>query len=74
MTEQEKITFINELVEKVKSEILKKVKYMPDNWDGIELRQYISDRFANVVIKGTMNRKRRLDYNNRMMVENNLYF
>jgi hypothetical protein len=70
MTEQEKITFINELIENVKSEILKKVKYMPDNWDGIELRQYISDKFADVVFKGTMNKSRKREYNNTLYTTN----
>jgi len=45
------------------------VEKMPDEWDGVELRQYIADMFADCVIKGTMSRKRRIAYNNEVLVK-----
>jgi hypothetical protein len=70
MTTAERERFINELVQSVKSEILSKVENMPNSWDGIEIRQYISDRFSEVVFKGTMSRSRKREYNNTLYTTN----
>jgi hypothetical protein len=70
MNTDEKKVFINELVDRVKSEILAKVDRMPDNWDGIELRQYISDNFKEAVLVGTMSNGRKRDYQNDTIIHN----
>ena len=43
MTQQEKIEFIQTFFDTTKEAILRKVKYMPEEWDGLELREYIAD-------------------------------
>jgi len=49
----EKLTVINNLIDAVKEEIIKKVKDMPEEWDEIELRWYISDMFRHAQRMGT---------------------
>jgi hypothetical protein len=43
MDKKEKEKFVKDLLNNIKEEVLKKVKYMPENWDGRELRHYITD-------------------------------
>jgi hypothetical protein len=64
VTKAGKQKFIAELIDNVKREIITKVPQMPEEWDGIELRQYIADRFAACVISDTMSQHRKRDYNN----------
>ena len=68
MTPQAQQKFIDDLITNVKATI--RSKKIPPEWDGIELRQYIADQFANCVISGTMDRKRRREYNNTVITEN----
>lgn len=70
MTKSEKVKFIRSLVNAVRSEIIGKVPEMPEEWDGIELRQYIADRFSDSVIMGVMSPRRRRDYDNEILVRN----
>lgn len=70
MNKKEKEKFISELIDTVKEEMINVVGEMPVEWDGIELRQYIADKFADCVIKGIMSRRRKLAYNNTMIVDN----
>jgi len=56
------------LIENVKKNLLKEVDRYPEKWDGIELRERIKDVFSQVVIKGTMSKKRKRDYNNYCIV------
>ena len=46
MTVTEQKAFIVELIGNVQKSILDHAYDMPSNWNGIELRQYIADRFA----------------------------
>lgn len=43
--------FVRELFASVQKDILDRVYDMPSDWDGIELRQYIADRFARETVK-----------------------
>lgn len=52
MDTQRKLRLINELVDNVKADIIKEVSKMPEEWNGIELRWYISEKFAEVVFGG----------------------
>lgn len=52
------------------TEILKTVDKLPENWDGVELRQFIADRFSDCVIKGILQGKRKKEYQNTMLVNN----
>jgi hypothetical protein len=45
MTRDEKHRFIHDLTEAVTLAIIAKIDDMPEEWDGIELRRYIADRF-----------------------------
>lgn len=67
MDKQEQIEFIDQLIGNVQNEIKDKViQHAPESWDGIELRQFIADNFSDCVMKRTMNRKRRIAYNNQV--------
>jgi hypothetical protein len=70
MTKAEKKRFIRELCGNVAKEAQEKVSRMPESWDGIELRQYLADKFADAVMKGTMSPTRRRAYNNEVIVSN----
>jgi hypothetical protein len=71
MTQAEQKVFVYSLIRAVEAGIIKGI----DNdalreWDGIELRQYIADKFGDVVIKGTMAPKRMREYKNTCLVNN----
>ena len=53
----EKLRFINDLVDNVKTDIIKRVKDMPEDWDGHELRWYISEIFGEVVFGGFQDKR-----------------
>jgi len=42
----EKLNLIHELIDNVKMDIIKVVRDMPEEWDGIELRWLIAEKFA----------------------------
>ena len=67
MTKAGKQKFIAELIGNVKKELIANVPKMPEEWDGIELRQYIADKFARCVISGKMSPRRKHDYDNTIM-------
>lgn len=70
-TVRSKKGFINDLISNTKKSILSKVKEMPGDWDGIELRQFIADYFeANTVIKRLLYGQRKANYNNTIRVRN----
>lgn len=72
MNKQEQITFINELIENVRKDIVERVqKEAPEAWDGHELRQYIADKFNEAVFV-KMNRARMKEYHNTIMISGNL--
>ena len=70
MTQAEQRRFIRELIGNVKGEIIANVPKMPEYWNGIELRQYIADKFHDTIISGTMNRARLKDYHNTIATMN----
>lgn len=75
MTNEKQKQFVNELIENVRCDIINSIKDERNieaikEWDGKELRQYIADVFSQVVIKGTMSRNRKREYNNTRLVNN----
>ena len=64
MDYKEKQDFIADLCNMVRDHILGKVSGMPEEWNGIELRQYIADRFAEQAyyLQRKENHKRRRSY------------
>lgn len=71
MTKEEKIIFIKALILDGETAILSKVDRMPEEWDGIELRKYITDTFADCIVgKRDKRLKRNRDYENTVLVNN----
>lgn len=68
MTPAEKKVFIHDLCASIKHSILEKVERMPEEWNGIELRQLLADRFSDAT--GGMTRKRLREYKNAVRVNN----
>jgi len=57
MTKAEQREFIKTFCDTMRDAALSKVDQMPDNWDGHELRSYLSEKFA-FEITGQMQNKR----------------
>lgn len=66
MTPEDQRTFIGDLILAVRSKIIN--ADIPPEWDGIELRQYIADQFADQV--ADMPRYRRREYRNTIITRN----
>lgn len=73
MNNEDQRKFVDELIENVRNDIQNKISKNCNNieeWDGKELRQYIAEKFADVVIKGTLTGKRKKEYNNTILIYN----
>ena len=74
MTSKEQKAFTRELIGNVETEIMKlfKSKKIPADWEGIELRWLIADRYAAVVfgIIGKRTGKRYRSYFNETIINN----
>lgn len=46
LTQSQKRKIVRQLVNAVRDDILAVIPKMPEEWDGIELREYIADSFA----------------------------
>lgn len=70
MTREEQTKFVEELTENIKRSIINKIElgYVPENWDGIELRWYLAERFNQATYPYSKKRKR--DYNNTILINN----
>jgi hypothetical protein len=74
MTKAEKRKFIRELIGSVQAGVLAQVERMPAEWDGIELRQYIADRFSAQTWRTSWSKltgadhRRKQDYENEVLV------
>jgi hypothetical protein len=49
MTKDEKQQFIGDLIATVRASIVARIDEMPEEWDGLELRRYIADKFNDEV-------------------------
>ena len=73
MTQQEKTEFIESFFNSTKEAILRKVKYMPEEWGGLELWEYIADdvdqncRYMSRKANKTTYRKRLREYRNTLL-------
>lgn len=72
MTRYQKEIFIEQLCDSIRDRSQKAVEFMPEAWDGIELRQYLADQFTNAVLKGTMTPARKRAYNNEITINNKI--
>ena len=69
MNKEEKKQFIKDLTSSITEEILQKIENdnIPENWDGIELRWYLRDRYEwNASYQRKT--KREKDYKNEIIV------
>ena len=76
MDRNEKRRFIEDLCADVRDELVKKIPQMPEEWDGLELRELLTQKFADscLMTRGPDSRRRfrtRLrDYRNEVIVRN----
>jgi hypothetical protein len=71
MDKEARIRFVKEALESLEERILEKVDSMPEEWDGWELRQYISDKASELVWTSMKSdKKKKREYNNTVMVNN----
>lgn len=70
MNQQEKIQFIRDITDNLRDTLLERVDRIPEEWDGIELRELLMDVAESqfVYIKMPVSRKRA--YNNTVLVRN----
>lgn len=71
MERNEKIKFVNELLDCYKQLIVDKIisGKIPESWNGLELRQHVIDTFKGCKL-GEMSIKRKRDYKNTVIVNN----
>lgn len=70
MNNKEQIKFVKELIKNVSHEIYSKADKFPEDWEGIELRQYISDCFRAAVFDRVLKGKRFKSYQNEVIIRN----
>ena len=63
--------FVKGLINNVEIEIIANIDAgkTPDNWDGVELRWYIAEKFADCVF-GDFSKRRKAEYKNTVLVKN----
>lgn len=70
MNANEKHEFIVKHCNSIMDDICNKVKDMPKEWDGIELRSYIATKFTEQEKPDLLKGKRFRDYRNKLRVSN----
>lgn len=70
LTKEEKIKFIEGILDTMRESLLKKVDKMPEEWDGFELRRLIADYAEEQIAFAKMDKSRRRAYNNTRIVRN----
>lgn len=72
MKNYEQSMFVNEMIERIRADILVKITIgtIPESWDGVELRQYIAERFNECIMKETLTGKRKREYKNTKLINN----
>ena len=69
-TRNEQREFIYSLTSRIGAELIQQIEAgkIPEDWNGIELRQLLADKFAEST--ATMDRKRKSQYHNTVIVNN----
>lgn len=78
MDQIQRENFLIELLDSIKTDILARAAAMPDNWDGHELRRYVSDQTRHLAgghlqegnARATGNTKRLKAYRNDVITRN----
>lgn len=60
----------NDLITGLRRHVNHEIRRIPDNWDGIEIRQWITDLAAEQIAHGHMSHGRKLCYENTRIVDN----
>ena len=70
MKKREQIKLVKDLTKSVAEGVVEAIRAgkIPEDWDGIELRQLLADKFEFERIE--MGRKRKKDYRNTVLVDN----
>ncbi len=71
MTKQEKIHFVTDLTNSLQTRLVQNIKAgkIPEDWDGIELRELIAELVQRQRVANFKGRRKR-DYRNTMLVNN----
>jgi hypothetical protein len=72
-TPEEKLAFVEEVIDDLRTHILQRVNKMPAEWDGIEMRRYMTDYFrlyVDLPSRMTGNTRRALDYKKALVTGN----
>lgn len=66
MPKRAKIRLVRDITAKIRDEVIALIQKekIPDNWDGIEMRQLLADKFSETVFSGIMTAVRKRRYNN----------
>ena len=70
MTRQEQRNFVDEMLVSVKVRLLNRVADVPEDWCGVELREWIKDTVKEVVPLGMLKGSRRRKYVNDVVINN----
>jgi hypothetical protein len=72
MTRTGQLDFVDSMIDTVKEQITFSFMKLPEEWDGVELRWYIAEKFNEIVWDDykKKNTKRYKDYHNEMIVKN----
>ncbi len=72
-TPEEKLAFVEEVINEMRHHMKYRVARMPAGWDGIELRRYMTDYFrlyVDLPSRMTGNTRRALDYKKALITGN----
>lgn len=70
MTHSDKEIFIRSLVDRVRDDMITKLSNIPEEWNGIELRTWIADRFKQEDCRNQMSSTQRRAYRNDILTRN----
>lgn len=70
MNKNEKINFIESILENTKKDILDQIDKIPEEWDGRQLRQYITDYANDNILWIKLDQKQKREYKNDVIINN----
>ncbi len=72
MTQNDQMLFVYQLSNSIIHELIQQIirGNIPREWDGIELRELLAEKFARETHHELMRGKRKKDYNNAVIVNN----
>ena len=70
LTKEEKIKFIEDILDTMRGSLLGKVDKMPEEWDGFEIHRLIADYAEEEIAYLDIGKSRLRDYENARIVRN----